>query len=90
MRHILDFVVTNRSGVAFTHYERFNVSGLAKVRVRAKNSETISDHFGVIEKYHATSSKPFIVCVISNHTWENQGGGETDDSGVYALESKVQ
>jgi hypothetical protein len=82
MTYSVNFEITNQGGNLFHHWERFVVAGLARVRVREQKSRLWTDWSGEVRSYRATSSQPFVVCVISDHAVANQDGTMTDLSDV--------
>lgn len=81
------FEVTSQSGNLFSHEERFQVVGLARVRVRERQSERFSDWSGTVRRFTAKSSRPFVVVVISDHHMNDKDGTDIDLSEVRTLQS---
>jgi hypothetical protein len=85
---MLHFEITDQGGELFRHLERFTISGLARVRVTELKDEECKDWSGTVKMFRAQSSRPFVVCVVSDHTQENQDGSTTDHSSVFAYSAE--
>lgn len=81
-KHMVTFEVTQQSGNLFRHSERFTVAGLARVRCHECVADLYTDWSGEVRRYRAVSEKPFVICVISDHTSEQQDGNTCDHSKV--------
>ena len=90
MSYIAHFEVTNQRGNLFYHAEEFRICGLARVRVREDKDQLWSDWSGVGRRYRAISSRPFSVCILSEHTTENQDGSVSDLSEVREVKGEFQ
>ena len=90
MSYIAHFEVTNQGGNLFRHSEEFRICGLARVRVREDKDQLWNDWSGVVRRYRATSSRPFVVCILSDHTIENRDGSFSDLSEVREVKAELQ
>lgn len=86
--HTAHFEVINQSGQKFGHFEEFRICGLARVRVREEKDKAWRDWSGTVRKYRASSSRPFVVCVVSDHTMEGSDGTTRDFSEVRVVKSE--
>jgi hypothetical protein len=90
MTYSVNFELTNQSGNLFSHSERYTVAGLARVHVRERKSERFTDWSGTVTRYRATSQRPFVICVLSDHTNEDSNGETVDHSEVRTYEGKIE
>lgn len=65
MTHAVNFELTNLNLGTFLCSERYTISGLSKVHVRNRTKPLFSGATSDWKVFRATSTQPFVVCVIS-------------------------